>query len=89
MIGTTEAAKLLQISARRLRFLLAQDRVIGAFKAGRNWVIPVIEGLPKIKTASREPQSIWKKLRTPAKNVIHINRQLTTPTPKGSGIQIA
>ena len=76
MIGTTEAAKLLEISTRRLRCLLAQDRVTGAFKAGRNWVIPVIEGLPKIKTASRGPKSIWKKLRTPAKNVIHINRQV-------------
>lgn len=76
MIGTTEAAKLLEISARRLRYLLAQDRVIGAFKAGRNWVIPVIEGLPKIKAASRGPKSIWKKLTTPAKSVIHINRQV-------------
>ncbi|MDY6901937.1 MAG: DNA-binding protein [Cyanobacteriota bacterium] len=76
MIGTTEAAKLLEISARRLRCLLAEDRVIGAFKAGRNWVIPVIEGLPKIKAAARGPKSIWKKLQTPAKSVIHINRQV-------------
>ncbi|MEL6163796.1 MAG: helix-turn-helix domain-containing protein [Cyanobacteria bacterium J06628_3] len=76
MIGTTEAAELLEISARRLRRLLAEDRVIGAFKAGRNWVIPVIEGLPKIKAASRGPKSIWKKLQTPAKSIVHINRQV-------------
>ncbi|MCJ8280951.1 MAG: hypothetical protein MJK14_13985 [Rivularia sp. ALOHA_DT_140] len=55
---------------------MAQKRVFGAFKAGRSWVIPVIEGLPKIKTASRGPKSTWKKVRTPAKNVIHINRHV-------------
>lgn len=76
MISTTEAAKLLEISTRRLRCLLSQGRVEGAFKSGRNWVIPVIEGLPKIKAALRGPKSTWKKIRFPAKNVIHINRQV-------------
>lgn len=76
MIGTTEAAKLLKISARRLRYLLSEDRVVGAFKAGRNWVVPIIEGLPKIKAASCGPKSTWKKAQFPAKNVIHINRQV-------------
>ncbi|MEA5595633.1 DNA-binding protein [Rivularia sp. UHCC 0363] len=76
MIGTTQAAKLLNISPRRLRHLLAQDRVHGAFKAGRNWVIPTVNGYPKIATASRGPKSTWKKVRFTAQNVIHINRQL-------------
>ncbi len=76
MIGTTEAAKLLEFSARRLRKLLAQNRVHGAFKVGRNWLIPMVEGYPKIKEASHGPKGTWKKVQTPAQNVIHINRQL-------------
>ena len=76
MIGTTEAAKLLNISPRRLRCLLVQNRVHGAFKVGRNWVIPTVNGYPKIKTASRGPKATWKKVKTPAQNVVHINRQL-------------
>lgn len=76
MVGTTEAAKLLNISPRRLRHLISQNRVFGAFKAGRNWVIPTINGYPKIKTASHGPKSTWKKVQVPAQNVIHINRQL-------------
>ena len=76
MIGTSEAAKLLKISARRLRQLLSQSRVIGAFKAGRNWVIPVIGGLPKILKASCGPKSTWETVQTPAKSVMHINRQV-------------
>ncbi|MEB3216094.1 MAG: hypothetical protein VKN72_07650 [Nostocales cyanobacterium 94392] len=76
MIGTTKAAKLLNISARRLRYLLAQNRVDGTFKLGRNWAIPTVNGYPKIKTASHGPKATWKKVKTPAQNVVHINRQL-------------
>ncbi len=76
MIGTTKAAELLNISPRRLRYLLAQNRVYGAFKLGRNWAIPTVNGYPKLKTASRGPKSTWKKVQTPAKNIVHINRQL-------------
>ncbi|MGF1673707.1 MAG: DNA-binding protein [Rivularia sp. (in: cyanobacteria)] len=76
MIGTTEAAKLLNISTRRLRCLLTQNRVYGAYKVGRTWIIPLVEGYPKIKTASRGPKSIWKKVRTPAQSFVHINRHL-------------
>ena len=76
MIGTTEAAKLLNISTRRLRYLLSQNRVYGAFKVGNRWIIPLIEGYPKIKTASRGPKSTWKKVKTPAQSFVHINRQL-------------
>jgi|GEM_PF-3136534 len=53
LIGTTEAAFLLNISAVRLRQLLQQGRVIGAYKQGRRWVIPLTKGMPKIKPGSR------------------------------------
>ena len=76
MIGTTKAAKLLNISARRIRTLLAQDRVEGAHKVGGNWAMPTVNGYPKIAAAYRGPKSTWKKVQVPAQNVININRQL-------------
>ncbi len=76
MIGTKKAAELLNVSARWIRELIYQGRVYGAFKAGRNWVIPTVNGYPQIKTASRGPKPTWKKVKTPPKNVVHINRQL-------------
>lgn len=76
MIGTKKAAELLGISDRRVRKLIAQGRVHGACKIGGSWVIPLINGYPKIKTASRGPKPTWKKVQVPAKNIIHINRQL-------------
>ncbi|MGB3635969.1 MAG: helix-turn-helix domain-containing protein [Rivularia sp. (in: cyanobacteria)] len=76
MIGTKKAAELLHISPRRVRYLIAEGRVYGAYKIGGNWVIPTVEGYPRISTASRGPKSTWKKVQIPAKNIIHINRQL-------------
>lgn len=40
-IGTTEAAKLLQITNRRVVGLCSEGKLSGAFQAGRNWKIPV------------------------------------------------
>lgn len=76
MIGTIKAAKLLGISDRWVRALAAQGRIYGACKIGGSWVIPTVNGYPKISTASRGPKSTWKKVQAPAKNIIHINRQL-------------
>lgn len=76
MIGTTQAAKLLNVSARRVRKLIAQGRVHGAYKIGGNWVIPTVNGYPKIAEASRGPKPSWKIVKTPPMNVVHINRQL-------------
>ena len=75
MIGTEKAAQLLHISARRVRKLIAEGRIHGAYKIGGNWVMPLINGYPKIATASRGPKPTWKRVKTPPKNVVHINRQ--------------
>ena len=76
MVGTTEAAALLGITPRRLRYLLQQGRVYGAYKLSRTWVIPLVNGLPKIKQSKRGPKPTWKKVKSPALTYIHINRQL-------------
>lgn len=53
MVGTTEAAKLLEVTPRRVRDYLLGGRVHGAFKVGRAWVIPLINGLPVITEGKR------------------------------------
>ena len=40
-IGTTEAARLLQITGRRVAGLCSEGKLSGAFRSGRNWKIPV------------------------------------------------
>ncbi len=40
IVGTTETAKILNISTARLRVLLIAGRVEGAYKTGRIWLIP-------------------------------------------------
>lgn len=40
MIGTSEAAELLNVSARRIRQLCEQGRVRGAVMVGKTWAVP-------------------------------------------------
>ena len=40
IVGTSEAAKILNISTPRLRVLLIEGRVEGAYKTGKIWLIP-------------------------------------------------
>lgn len=75
-VGTTEAANLLGISSRRLRTLLAQGRVFGAYKSGKFWLIPLHNGLPRIERRSRKKQKgTWRTSKTPALTKIEVNRQ--------------
>ncbi len=86
MVGTKEAAKILGIGERRLRYLLAGSRVQGAFKVGRIWIIPLINGIPVVKNCDRlnkagvlyhrGPKPTWKNLRRQALSRIHVNKHL-------------
>ena len=40
-IGTSEAAKILQMTSRRVVGLCSEGKLVGAFRSGRNWKIPV------------------------------------------------
>ena len=74
-VGTTEAANLLGISSRRLRTLLAEGRVFGAYKSGKFWLIPLHNGLPRIERRSRKKkQGTWRTSKTPALTKIEVNR---------------
>ena len=59
IVGTTEAAKILNISTARMRVLLMTGRVKGAYKSGKFWLIPLFDGKPMIKTGKRGPTPSW------------------------------
>ncbi len=75
IIRTTAAAKILNISTSRLRVLLANQRVEGAYKTGKIWLIPLFNGKPIIKKGSRGPAPRWRNSRKPAKTIVHVNTQ--------------
>ncbi|WP_287528061.1 DNA-binding protein [Okeania sp. SIO2C2] len=77
LVGTTEAAFLLNISTARLRLLLKQSRVIGAKKKGRFWAIPLNNrGMPEITPGLRGPQGTWNKGKRTGNTFIHIVRKV-------------
>ncbi|WP_413166007.1 hypothetical protein ACL6C3_05405 [Capilliphycus salinus ALCB114379] len=75
IVGTTEAAQILKISTARLRALLSAGRVQGAYKTGKMWLIPLVNGKPIIERGTRGPAPRWRDLRLPAKTIIHVNSQ--------------
>jgi hypothetical protein len=73
-IGTTETAIRLGISNARVRQLLAQGRIRGAYKIGKYWMIPLFDGKPSIQKGHRGPKPRWISARSRAKTKIYINR---------------
>ena len=75
-IATTEAAFLLNISVVRLRQLLQQGRVVGAYKQGRRWLIPLTKGMPQVTKGKRGPKGTWNQKRRTSLTRIHVNRKI-------------
>ena len=73
IVGTTEAAQILKITSARLRVLLIEGRVKGAYKTGKIWLIPLCNGKPIISKGKRGPSPKWRNPRQPAKTIIHVN----------------
>ncbi len=67
------AAKVLNISAARLRILLIAGRVKGAYKTGKMWLIPLYKGQPLIQRGTRGPVPRWRSPKKPTKTIIHVN----------------
>ena len=74
IVGTTEAAKILNISTARLRVLAIKGRVQGAYKTGKIWLIPLFNGKPIIVRKKRGPAPRWSNPRVPAKTIVHVNK---------------
>ena len=83
-ILTTQAASLLGISSRRLRKLLQEKRVKGAYKSGKYWLIPLYKGLPVIIKAKRGQAGTWKTGKRPQKTIVHINSNVIKQNIKRS-----
>ena len=60
-VGTTEAAFLLRLSSPRVRKLLAEGRIEGAFKEGLHWKIPLFKGMPKVTSRRKGPEGRWQR----------------------------
>jgi hypothetical protein len=75
LIDTIQASKLLGVSTSRVRLLLKQGRIRGAYKLGRFWVIPLTNGMPVISKGTRGPKTSFKSSRKGAGSIIRINRQ--------------
>ena len=84
IVGTTETAKILNISTARLRVLLIAGRVEGAYKTGRMWLIPLFDGKPIIRKGKRGPAPSWRNPRKPAKTIVHVNTQRIKQNQKAS-----
>lgn len=74
LIDTKQAAQILNISTARVRILLKQGRIEGAYKIGKFWVIPLYNDRPFVKTRNRGPSPKWCNPRRPAKTNIKIDR---------------
>ena len=60
-VGTKEVASILGVSVERVRLLLKQGRIKGAFKVGHVWVIPLEGGRPIISKGRRGPKARWTR----------------------------
>ncbi len=84
IVGTTETAKILNISPARLRVLLIAGRVEGAYKTGKMWLIPLFNGKPIIRKGKRGPEPRWRNPRKPAKTIVHVNTHRIKQNQKNS-----
>ena len=72
-VGTTEAAQILNFTTTRMRYLLCEGRVKGAYKSGKGWIIPLHNKMPIIAPGKRGPKPKWCR-RIPPKTTINVNR---------------
>jgi hypothetical protein len=74
-IKTTQASSLLGICPQRVRKLLKQGRIKGAFKDRRGfWQIPLYWGVPQVISANRGQQGTWRKRSLKSSTFIHIRQ---------------
>ncbi|MGD1806141.1 hypothetical protein ACP6PL_11975 [Dapis sp. BLCC M126] len=74
IIGTREAAFLLGICCQRVRVLLSQGRIKGAYKHKGFWKIPLYGKMPFVIPGTRGPESLWCKRQRKNPTKIHVNQ---------------
>ncbi|BAZ04305.1 DNA-binding protein [Calothrix sp. NIES-3974] len=73
-VSSTKASSLLGISDSRVRQLLGEGRIAGAYKEGRFWRIPLFKGMPKIISGKRGPKGHWRMRMQKVLTCIHVNK---------------
>ena len=74
LVGTTEAGSLLGVSSARVRTLIIQGRIHGAYKISNVWIIPLVNGMPVISPGRAGPRPRWHKPPPRSITCIHINK---------------
>jgi hypothetical protein len=74
IVGTSRAAWLLKVTGPRVRQLIAEGRVEGAYKEGRFWRIPLYKGMPQIISGKRGPKGLWYRRKSEAASNIYVNK---------------
>ena len=77
IIGTREAAFLLGICCQRVRALLAQGRIKGAYKDNKGfWQVPLYgkRKMPIVIPGKRGPEGVWCHHRRKNPTKIHVNQ---------------
>ncbi|MDY7006442.1 MAG: hypothetical protein SWX82_21610 [Cyanobacteriota bacterium] len=76
IIGTREAAFLLGICCQRVRVLLSQNRIKGAYKHNGFWRIPLYGKMPVVIPGSRGPKGVWCHKKRENPTIIHVNQHI-------------
>jgi hypothetical protein len=72
-VQTTKASSLLKICPQRVRKLLSQGRIRGAFKDKRGfWQIPLYWNVPQVIPANRGVKGTWRKRFSKKATFIHV-----------------
>jgi hypothetical protein len=74
LVSTSQAAVLLEVSDARVRQLLAAERIRGAYKIGKFWVIPLFDGKVSVVKGKRGPQPKKPSNCLRAATKVYINR---------------
>lgn len=75
IIGTRQAAFLLGICCQRVRVLLSQNRIKGAYKHKGFWQIPLYGKMPVVIPGTRGPKGIWCKRLRQKPTRLHVNQK--------------
>jgi hypothetical protein len=87
VVGTTEAAFLLNISVSRVKVLLQQNRIKGATKKDRVWQIPLYNRMPKVQAKNRGRIGTWRKHYSDKPIVVHVNKPRIDSNRKNRTLQ--
>lgn len=74
VVGIQEVSGLLGVSCQRIRQLIYQNRVKGAYKTKLGWKIPLYREMPQIIPGTRGPKGRWQLQRRPKTTIIHVNK---------------